>query len=321
MVNGLFGSPANWDVLAEKIGNKETLSSFALLAVTTNTRIQTFGGIDIGGDRLVVEIRAYVAEHPPLKRISVLVHSMGGLLARYCIGKLFNPITQRVCGLIPVHFISMATPHLGCDGTGNAQVPFIGWTEGMPLAGSSISWALGSAAAPVASVALGATGAQFFRTDGKASGEQPLLMRLAQDGEEEGTQFWSALAAFCTCTCYANSSGDHLVGWANASFLRADAEGCGIEEPADLRDDGWREQDEACMEEDSTEAEHILKRLQMLRWRRVDVCFRDTRTPFFAHNLIQVTRRWLNWEGESVACHVADQLASIEQLASRYTSP
>ena len=57
-------------------------------------------------------------------------------------------------------------------------MPFIGWTEGL-VGGPSIAWALGSAASPIASLAMGATGAQFFRTDTRASGEQPLLVRVA----------------------------------------------------------------------------------------------------------------------------------------------
>lgn len=31
--------------------------------------------------------------------------------------------------------------------------------------------------------------------------------------------------------------------------------------------------------------------MQELPWRRIDVCFKGTRMPFFAHNLIQVSLR------------------------------
>ncbi len=37
-------------------------------------------------------------------------------------GKLYNPVTHLICGLIPAHFVTMATPHMGCDGEGPAQV-------------------------------------------------------------------------------------------------------------------------------------------------------------------------------------------------------
>jgi hypothetical protein len=56
------------------------------------------------------------------QRISFVAHSMGGLLARYAIGALFNPEQGTVAGLQPVHYISMATPHMGCDAGGVSQV-------------------------------------------------------------------------------------------------------------------------------------------------------------------------------------------------------
>ncbi len=44
-------------------------------------------------------------------------------------------------------------------------------------------------------------------------------MRMSRDEPGEGC-FFSALAAFETCTAYANVSGDHLVGHGNASLRR-----------------------------------------------------------------------------------------------------
>jgi len=48
--------------------------------------MQTYQGIDRCGDRLAEEVRAYVEEHSALQRISVVGHSMGGLIARYALG-------------------------------------------------------------------------------------------------------------------------------------------------------------------------------------------------------------------------------------------
>ena len=58
---------------------------------------------------------------------------------------------------------------------------------------------------------------------------------------------------------------------------------------------------------------HMLERLKRLPWRRIDVCFRDTSVPFFAHNNIQVTRKWLNWVGAAVCEHLAMQIAAMEK--------
>lgn len=57
----------------------------------------------------------------------------------------------------------------------------------------------------------------------------------------------------------------------------------------------------------------ILQRLQTMPWRRIDVSFEGTKMPFFAHNHMQVTRKWLNWYGISVCQHLAQQLAHMEK--------
>jgi len=57
----------------------------------------------------------------------------------------------------------------------------------------------------------------------------------------------------------------------------------------------------------------VLRRLQTLPWRRIDVSFQHSSMPFFAHNHIQVTRKWLNWEGAPVCQHLAQQLADMEK--------
>ncbi len=58
---------------------------------------------------------------------------------------------------------------------------------------------------------------------------------------------------------------------------------------------------------------YMLERLKRLPWRRIDVCFRDTSVPYFAHNNIQVTRKWLNWVGAAVCEHLAMQIAAMEK--------
>ena len=57
---------------------------------------------------------------------------------RYAIGKLYDQDTHLVAGLKPAHFITLATPHLGCDGDGESQVPLLGWAGEVPLIGKDI---------------------------------------------------------------------------------------------------------------------------------------------------------------------------------------
>lgn len=51
-------------------------------------KAQTFDGIDSCGERLAIEIKAKLNEHPSLQKISFVGHSMGGLLVRYAAGML-----------------------------------------------------------------------------------------------------------------------------------------------------------------------------------------------------------------------------------------
>ena len=64
--------------------------------------------------------------------------------------------------------------------------------------------------------------------------------------------------------------------------------------------------------EKSAAALHILEKLQTLPWCRIDTSFKSTLFPYFAHNLIQVTREWLNWEGEGVTQHLAQHFEALE---------
>lgn len=51
---------------------------------------------------------------------------MGGLIARHAAGHLFDERTGLIAGLQPAHFITMATPHLGCEtGSSPAQVSHV----------------------------------------------------------------------------------------------------------------------------------------------------------------------------------------------------
>ena len=63
----------------------------------------------------------------------------------------------------------------------------------------------------------------------------------------------------------------------------------------------------------SSNALTVLERLQSLPWQRVDVSFQHAKMSFFAHNNIQVTRRWMNWEGAAVCEHLPKQLAIMEK--------
>jgi esterase/lipase superfamily enzyme len=93
-----------------------------VLIAARAVRFSTYDGIDTCGTRLAEEIRALVASQQELRRISIIAHSMGGLISRYALGMLFNPASSTICGLTPCHFVTLATPHCGCDADGVSQV-------------------------------------------------------------------------------------------------------------------------------------------------------------------------------------------------------
>ena len=138
------------------------------------------------GERLASEIRELRGAHPSLQSISIVAHSMGGLLSRYAIGRLYDPGTRTVAGLQPRHFVAIATPHLGCDAARSpAQVPFIDWIGALPSVGLRAQALVGTLAAPFSGIAFARTGRQFFLTDAEQGEALPLLARLTADEPEE----------------------------------------------------------------------------------------------------------------------------------------
>ncbi len=156
LVNGLFGNPGNWEVVQAKLRTHLDPNNTLLHVSTVNSYTKTFQGIDACAQRLVDEIAHIVVQNPSLRCISFIGHSMGGLLARCAIGRAYNQSTGCVAGLQPRHYVSMATPHLGCDVEGPAQVPLIGWMAAALPGGlaSPMQSLVGSVAAPVTSLLL-----------------------------------------------------------------------------------------------------------------------------------------------------------------------
>lgn len=105
---------------------------------------------------MFIQVLSVVRRWPGLQKISFVAHSLGGLVARYAIGKLFAhsstleaEVTSRSCnckeetvctkncidhhyeariaGLEPMNFITFATPHLGSRG--HKQVAFEAFYE------------------------------------------------------------------------------------------------------------------------------------------------------------------------------------------------
>ncbi|XP_078169829.1 hydrolase-like protein family [Carex rostrata] len=346
LVHGILASPNDW-IYAEAELKRRLGSNFLIYVSSANSFIKTFEGIDVAGRRLAAEVENVVEENYGLTKISFLAHSLGGLFTRYAIAVMYSSddltmgvnitsqntktddskeVTSRsglIVGLEPINFITLATPHLGVRG--NKQLPFL---LGLEM--------LEKLAPPLAPLLVGQTGRQLFLTDGKPS-KRPLLLRMASDSEDN--EYISALAAFKNRTVYANVSYDHMVGWRTSSIRRETelkpSTQCldgykhvvGVEHCPAVSSDGPQFPSEAAVAKKAAQEaptpqntdqyhhimeEEVIRGLQRVSWKKVDVSFHAALWPFLAHNNIHVKTEWLHNAGASVISHVADSIKQHE---------
>lgn len=329
MVNGLIGSAENW-----KFAAKQFLKRYPEEAIVhcseRNSSMLTFDGVDVMGDRLAEEVISVIKRHPSVQKISFVGHSLGGLVARYAIAKLYGrdisvelsqgnehceTISDQEChdkkyegkiaGLEPINFITSATPHLGSRG--HKQVPmFCGFRS------------LEKAVTHVAGV-FGKTGKHLLLTDGD-NGKPPLLLQMVRDSED--IKFASALRSFKRRVAYANVRYDQLVGWSTSSLRRrkelpkrrhlsrhekyphivnietAKSASVAEEVPAESK-----------VSSGSTKVdleEEMIRSLTTMSWDRIDVRFSGPIQKFLAHSTIQVKTYCVNSDGEDVIQHMID---------------
>ncbi|XP_048230446.1 uncharacterized protein LOC8259234 isoform X2 [Ricinus communis] len=349
LVHGILASPSDW-IYVEAELKKRLGRNFLIYASACNTYTKTFSGIDGAGKRLAEEVMQIVEKTDSLKKISFLAHSLGGLFARYAIAVLYsenalssgqsNDVADStvsnveaassarrgtIAGLDPINFVTLATPHLGVRG--KKQLPFL---LGIPI--------LEKLAPPIAPIFTGRTGSQLFLTDGKPN-KPPLLLRMASDCEDG--PFLSALGVFRCRILYANVSYDR---WRTSSIRRekelvkppqrsldgykhvVDVEYCppfssdGPHFPPEAAKAKEAAQNEPSMantvEYHELMEEEMIRGLQQLGWKKVDVSFHSALWPFFAHNNIHVKNEWLHNAGAGVIAHVADSLKQQECSSS-----
>ncbi|KAF5175427.1 alpha/beta-Hydrolases superfamily protein [Thalictrum thalictroides] len=198
MVNGIIGSASDWKYAAEQFV-KKLPDKVIVHRSERNSSTLTFDGVDLMGERLAEEVLSVVKRRPGVQKISFVAHSLGGLVARYAIGRLYEPLSDtkssvltennsseqqssisilsqehppggRIAGLEPFNFITFATPHLGSRG--NKQLPLL---CGLPF--------LERGASQTAHWIAGRTGKHLFLTDND-DGKPPLLLRMVNDCDD-----------------------------------------------------------------------------------------------------------------------------------------
>ncbi|GKV33477.1 hypothetical protein SLEP1_g41992 [Rubroshorea leprosula] len=226
MINGILGSSQNWKYAAKQFLKKYP-QDLIVHCSKSNCNILTLDGIDVMGERLENEVVSVIKHHPSLQKISFVGHSLGGLVARYAIARLYElditgerfqgngacgddhqgdswpeeKFKDKIAGLEPVNFITSATPHLGS--LGHKQVPMLcGFHTLEKVAARTSSF-------------LGRTGKHLFLTD-RDEEKPPLLLQMVRDCED--LKFISALRSFRRCVAYSNARFDHIVGWSTSSI-------------------------------------------------------------------------------------------------------
>ncbi|KFK29086.1 hypothetical protein AALP_AA7G087100 [Arabis alpina] len=312
MVNGIIGSSADWKYAAEQFVNKFP-DKVLVHRSESNCATLTFDGVDMMGQRLANEVLSVIKHRSGLKKISFVAHSLGGLVARYAIGKLYQQPNSldspskakggEIAGLEPINFITFATPHLGVRG--HRQFPIL---CGLPF--------LERTASQTAHLAAGRTGKHLFLVDND-DGNPPLLIRMATDSGD--LKFISALHAFKRRVAYANVNFDYMVGWRTSSIRRPSE----LPKPNLLATDpnyphivyvehgnvnnGSCQSTSTVVTEENTDLEEeMIDGLGQLPWERVDVSFHNSKQRYVAHNTIQVKTYWLHSDGKDVVFHMMD---------------
>ncbi|XP_076931400.1 lipid droplet phospholipase 1-like [Bidens hawaiensis] len=286
MVNGIIGSASDWGYAAKQFV-KMLPDKVIVHCSECNSSTLTFDGVDRMGERLAEEVLEVAKLWPHVSKISFVAHSLGGLVARYAIGKLYgNHPEGRIAGLKPFNFITVATPHLGSRG--HKQLPLL---CGVPF--------LERSASQTAHWIAGRSGKHLFLTDND-DGELPLLIRMVNDSKD--IKFISALGSFKRRVAYANAHYDHMVGWETSSIRRQH------ELPnSNLLSENEKYPHIVYVERDQREAgktvpngtpasvspddyeETMIRGLTQKPWERVDVSFHNSTQRYIAHSTIQAS--------------------------------
>ncbi|CAA0836682.1 alpha/beta-Hydrolases superfamily protein [Striga hermonthica] len=318
MVHGILGSALDWKFGAEKFVQRHPDKVYVHCSERNASKL-TLDGVDVMGERLAEEVLEVIKRKPSLKKISFIAHSVGGLVARYAIGKLYRPSNKEtgqegspnvctdeskgtIANLEPINFITVATPHLGSRG--NKQVPFLfGVTAFEKVAGCVIHWIFRR------------TGRHLFLTD-EDEGKPPLLKRMVEDNEE--CCFMSALRSFQRRVAYSNVDHDHIVGWRTSSIRRIGElpkwEDCVDEKyPHIVYEERCKAYDKDQLEESTVVdnvadelEEELVNGLSRISWEKVDVSFHSSRLKFAAHSVIQVKDHNVHSDGADVIQHMID---------------
>ncbi|MCJ1254883.1 hypothetical protein MMC24_002699 [Lignoscripta atroalba] len=200
LVHGLWGNPKHLSYLATTLRETYPEEELQILVAKRNSDSFTYDGIDLGGERVAHEIEDALEElarkGQPIKKLSMVGYSLGGLVARYAMGLLYSK--GWFDKLEPVNFTTFASPHLG------VRTPRRGYQSHLwnILGGNTLS----------------SSGRQLFLIDQFRDTKRPLLSVLA----DPNSIFIKALARFKHRVLYANIVNDRSAPYYTTYISKVD---------------------------------------------------------------------------------------------------
>ncbi|CAB4256277.1 similar to Saccharomyces cerevisiae YOR059C Lipid particle protein of unknown function [Maudiozyma barnettii] len=208
LIHGLWGTPQHMGSLKESLQHYiDSKENAIFLLPSQNSKFKTFDGIEVLGYRALLEICQYIRRHNDLQecsdhkritRISIIGYSLGGLVARFVVGKMFTECQEYFSGIEPVLFLTMASPHLG--------IRFFNPSN------SLFRTILDPVMTVLGSNALGKSGRELFI----ANRYNDILIRLSEG------EFIQGLAKFKHRTVCANVKNDRTVAFYTAFITNHD---------------------------------------------------------------------------------------------------
>lgn len=121
LIHGLWGNHKHMKSLEKVLdkalnGKKDgEKKDYLFFLPKQNAMFKTFDGIEIIGYRTLIEICTYLKEfkNGKITKISFIGYSLGGLISRFIVGKMYSECEEIFENIEPCIFMTVATPHLG----------------------------------------------------------------------------------------------------------------------------------------------------------------------------------------------------------------
>ncbi|OWB85885.1 hypothetical protein B5S33_g4560 [[Candida] boidinii] len=210
LIHGLWGQSSHTDYIKNQLDllNKENENltgkneKLLILQPKINEGYKTYDGIDLCGLRVALNIFKLTNDvnlnknDDKIEKISIISYSLGGLIARYCIGILESK--NYFQDIKPINFVTFCTPHVGV------------LTPGDGISVRAFNWLVPHL--------LGNSGKQMFLKDkvkfnpvlnGELKEDIPLLLLMS----DKNSIFYKSLQNFENKSLYSNIVNDKRTCW------------------------------------------------------------------------------------------------------------